>query len=161
MISVRNAIEVILEQVEQGPVCRVPLVEAAGKVLAEDVKSDVDMPPFDKSFVDGYALRSEDVAQVPVDLDVVGVVPAGTVPDFALQPGQAAKVMTGAPVPKGATAVQMVEQTIDLADREQVRILESVGPGKNVAPRGSEVRAGDVVAKAGAVITPAVVGVLA
>ena len=161
MITVRNAIQIILEQVTPGAIRRVPLEEAAGKVLAHDVRSDVDMPPFDKSFVDGYALRAEDVLEVPAELHVVGTVPAGTVPDFELGAGQAAKVMTGAPVPKGTNAVQMVEHTIDLPDQDRVRILESVGKGKNVAPRGSDVQVGDVVLRAGSLITPAAVGVLA
>ncbi len=161
MISVREAIDIILRQVQPEPPARVPLSEAAGSILAEDIQSDIDMPPFDKSFVDGYALRAEDVATVPIDLRVAGSVPAGVVPDFELKPGQAAKVMTGAPVPKGATAVQMVEETVDLPDRGEVRILQAVPAGKNVAPRGSDVRRGDVVVHAGTFISPAVIGVLA
>jgi molybdopterin molybdotransferase len=129
-------------------------------VLAEDVRSDSDLPPFDRAGMDGYALRAVDVAGAPVALEVEGEVRAGQWPDLVVGPGQAVRIMTGAPVPPGATAVQPVEKTQPL-DEFRVTILEPAAEGANVAPRGSEVRKGDIVLSRGRVIDPAAVAVLA
>src|SRR5256885_9148694 len=93
------------------PAEEVDLPSAVGRVLAEDVHADLDMPPFDRSAMDGYAVRAADVARAPVVLDVVGQIRAGHWPDRALEPGQAIQIMTGAPVPAGAAAVQPVGET--------------------------------------------------
>ena len=144
MIPVEEALEIVLREAPALPVEEVALDDALSRVLAEDVASDSDLPPFDRAAMDGYALRAADVARRPAALEVVGEVRAGQWPDLTVGPGQAVRIMTGAPVPPGADAVQQVEKTQPL-DEFRVTILSAVAPGANVAPRGSEVRAGDVV----------------
>src|SRR5688572_8630593 len=111
MISVRQALEIALRQTTRLEIETVSLLESPGRVLAEDVLSDVDMPPFPRSTMDGYALRAEDVRNAPMRLQIAGMIPAGSYPTFSLRPMQAAKIMTGAPLPSGADAVQMIEKT--------------------------------------------------
>ncbi len=128
-------------------------------MLREDVRADADLPPFDRAAMDGYALRAEDVLAAPVLLPVVGELRAGQWPERPLEAGQALRVMTGAPVPAGATAVQQVEKTRLVGDA--VEILSAPEPGANIARRGSEVAAGAVVLERGRVIDAAAAGVLA
>jgi molybdopterin molybdotransferase len=161
MITVRQALEIALQKTARLPVETLPLLESAGRILAEDVISDVDMPPFPRSSMDGYAVRSADVRHAPARLQVVGTIPAGSYPNFSLQSQQAAKIMTGAPLPPGADAVQMVEKTRPLEEGTAVAILESVSAGNNVSPLGSEARQGEIVLPAGKFISPGVVGLLA
>jgi molybdopterin molybdotransferase len=161
MIPVREALEIALQQTARLPIETTSLLESAGRVLAEDVVSDVDMPPFPRSTMDGYAVRSDDVRNAPVRLQVVGMIPAGAYPDFSLQPMQAAKIMTGAPLPSGADAVQMIEKTRALDEGGAVAILENVESGNNVSPFGSEARQGEVVLPVGTFISPGVIGLLA
>jgi molybdopterin molybdotransferase len=160
MIPVEEALEIVLRETTALPDEEVALEDSVGRVLAEDVRSDVDMPPFDRAAMDGYALRASDVAAAPVALEVAGEVRAGEWPDVAVGPGQAVRIMTGAPVPVGATAVQQVERTEPL-DEFRVMILSPVAEGANVAPRGSEARSGDVVLGRARTIDPAAVAVLA
>jgi molybdopterin molybdotransferase len=160
MIPYDEALEIVLREARPLPAEEVALAEVTGRVLAEDVASDQDLPPFDRAAMDGYALRAKDVAAAPVALEVVGEVRAGQWPDVAIGPGQAARIMTGAPVPKGADAVQQVERTQPL-EEFRVTVQAPVGAGTNVAPRGSEARAGEVVLRAGRVIDPPAVAVLA
>jgi molybdenum cofactor synthesis domain-containing protein len=160
MIPFEEALSTVLSEVTALPAVTVSLDEALGRVLAEDVAADQDLPPFDRAAMDGYALRAADVTGAPVALEVTGEVRAGQWPDLVIGAGQAARIMTGAPVPPGADAVQQVERTQPL-DEFRVTILAAVGPGANVAPRGSEVRAGELVLAAGRVLDPAAVAVLA
>jgi len=160
VIPVEEALEIVLREAPVLPPEEVPLDEALGRILAEEVRSDVDMPPFDRAAMDGYAVRAADVAEAPVALEVVGEVPAGQWPGVEVGPGQAVRIMTGAPVPGGATAVQPVEKTRAL-DEFRVTILEPVAAGAHIAPRGCEVRAGDVVLERGRALGPAAVAVLA
>jgi molybdopterin molybdotransferase len=160
MIPYDEALEIVLREVRPLPTEEVALTEVTGRVLAEDVAADRDLPPFDRAAMDGYALRAADVAAAPVALEVVGEVRAGEWPDLVVGPGQAARIMTGAPVPEGADAVQQVERTQPL-DEFRVTIEAAVAAGANVAPRGSEVRAGETVLPAGRVIDPAAIAVLA
>jgi molybdopterin molybdotransferase len=160
MIPYDEALEIVLREVRPLPTEEVALAEGTGRVLAEDVAADRDLPPFDRAAMDGYALRAADVAAAPVALEVVGEVRAGEWPDLVVGPGQAARIMTGAPVPEGADAVQQVERTQPL-DEFRVTIEAAVAAGANVAPRGSEVRAGETVLPAGRVIDPAAIAVLA
>ena len=111
VVPVDKALEIVLGHTPVLPAEEVELPNALGRVLGEDVHADHDMPPFDRSAMDGYAVRSADVTQAPVVLDVTGQIRAGQWPDRALEPGQAIQIMTGAPVPPGATAVQPVEKT--------------------------------------------------
>ena len=160
MISVKEATQITLDQTAPIGTEVVSILEATGNVAAEDVLSDIDMPPFDKSSMDGYALRADDVRNCPAVLDVVGFIAAGDYPDLTVKSGQAVKIMTGAPLPNGADSVQMVEKTESLATNK-VTILESVIPGKHIARR-SEVMAADAkVLDQGTYLTSAMAGVLA
>lgn len=159
MVAVDEALRIVLENTPDLGTEEVALGDALGRVLAEDVCSDVEMPPFDRSMMDGYAVRAADVARTPALLQVAGSVRAGQLPGAALRAGQALQVMTGAPVPAGADAVQQVERT--RASDGCVEILAAVEPGQNVAPRASEVAKGQQVLERGATIDPAAIAVLA
>ena len=137
-----------------------PLLDALGSVLAEDAVSPVDLPPWDNSAMDGFAARADDVRGAtrdrPALLRVVDDIPAGGFPSRALGPGEAARIMTGAPVPDGADGVVRVEHTdggtaIGSPDA-RVAIHLDVDAGKNVRPRGEDVRAGQTVLGAGTVL---------
>jgi molybdopterin molybdotransferase len=134
--------------------------QALGLVLAADVVAAEQVPPFANSAVDGYAVRATDVSAVPVELTVVDEVAAGAATDRVLGAGEAIRIMTGAPIPDGADAVVMVEDTERIGDRG-VRIGRSVRSGNSVRTAGDDVQPGDLLFTAGTVITPAVVGVLA
>jgi len=161
VIPVERALEIVLAHTPSLPSEEVLLTQALGRVLAEDVPSDVDMPPFDRSAMDGYALRAGDTSAAPVVLDVIGQVRAGQYPDRGIEPGKAIQVMTGAPVPPGATAVQPVEKTRLVDGGRRVEILEPVEPGAHISRQGTEVRAGDLVLERGHTLDPASIGVLA
>ena len=160
MIPVEQALEVVLAHTPVLPSEEVDLAAAVGRILAEDVRSDVEMPPFDRAAMDGYAVRAEDVAAAPATLRVVGQVRAGQVPGRELGAGEAMQIMTGAPVPPGATAVQPVEKTRAVADG-RVEILTPVEAAAHIAPRGSEGRIGDQVLRKGDTVDPAAMAVLA
>ena len=123
---------------------RLPLQEAVGRVLAEDVYAIEDVPPFNRSPFDGYAFRAEDTAKVgpgtPVTLRILEEVPAGFMWSQAVLPGTATKILTGAPVPPGADAVTKYEDTTFTA--ENVTIFQQFSSGDNVVPRGEDVQAG-------------------
>jgi len=161
MITVREALDITLNHVSRLPPEQLLLLESQGRILAEDLIADLDMPPFTRATMDGYALRSHDLASLPATLEVAGYVAAGSNPNFALKPGQAVKIMTGAPLPRDADAVQQIEKTRDLDDGSRVIILETVTAGANVALQGSDARVGDKLLSAGAYISPAVIGLLA
>lgn len=131
---------------------------ALGRVLAEDVASDIDSPPYDKSIMDGYAVRSADV-QGPTTLAVIEEVAAGRMPTRTVGPGQATRIMTGAPIPDGADAVVPHEATTP--DGSGVRFTKPVPAGQFVLSRGREMKAGEVVVPAGTVLGPAALGLLA
>jgi len=131
-----------------------------GLVLAADVVAAEEVPPFDNTAVDGYAVIAADTASVPVELPVVAEVAAGAATSHVVRPGEAVRIMTGAPIPAGADAVVMVEETERL-EGERVRINSSVQAGAAVRHAGDDVRPGDRLFPAGTVVTPAIVGVLA
>ena len=135
-------------------------VAAEGLVLASDVVATEQVPPFDNTAVDGYAVIAADTAEVPVELPVVDEVAAGAASAHVLQAGEAIRIMTGAPMPAGADAVVMVEETERVGD-DRVRITAGVEPGAAVRRAGDDVQPGDVLFPAGTVVTPAIVGVLA
>ncbi|WP_121194949.1 molybdotransferase-like divisome protein Glp [Motilibacter peucedani] len=153
----------ILDLVEPLPPLDLQLLEAHGCVLAEDVAAPTDLPAWDNSGMDGYAVRRADVATAsaehPVRLPVVGDVPAGSQVSYRVQPGQCVRIMTGAPVPEGADSVVPVEWT----DRgtETVEVRQAPAAGQHVRLRGGDVRAGDVVLTAGTRLGPAHVALLA
>jgi molybdopterin molybdotransferase len=146
-----------------------PLLDALGRVLAEDVISPVDLPPWDNSAMDGFAVRSGDVrgasASSPVTLRVVDDVPAGHFAARPAGPGEAIRIMTGAPVPEGADGVVRVEHTdggVAIGTAEgRVAIRSDADAGRNVRPRGEDVRAGSTVLRAGHVLTPGALAVAA
>lgn len=148
VLSFEAARRVVEEQASLVPAPEAELVEllaAAGRVLAEPVLADRDLPPFPRSTRDGYAVRSADLKQMPAKLDVIGEIRAGErlnkIP--AIAPGQTASIMTGAPVPAGADAVVMVEYSLQHGN--QVEITRSVEAGENVVPRGAEAREGGLL----------------
>jgi molybdopterin molybdotransferase len=144
---------------------RVSALESIGRVLAADIVSDIDVAPFDNSAMDGYAVRFADVANAsedaPVRLRVVEHVPAGAFPAMPVGPGEATRIMTGAPVPEGADAVVMVERTAEEEDGAVAVIMASVREGENIRRKAEDVRRGEVVLAAGEVVGPAAVGLLA
>jgi molybdopterin molybdotransferase len=143
------------------PAVRSPLGPGAlGRVLAEAIHSDIDMPPFDKATMDGYAVRAADLAAGKATLAVVGEVMAGQTPSVRVGPGQAVRIMTGAPLPDGADAVVMVEHTHPL-DGGRVEIDDAPRPRQNIIARGQEMRGGDEILPAGTTIRPQHLGILA
>ena len=161
MIPLEEALRIVLERTPRLPPEEVPLQEAAGGWLVEEVRSDVDLPPADVSAMDGYALRAADTVSAPVELQVVGEVAAGAVPEVPVGSGQAVRIMTGAPLPDGADAVQMVEHTEALQDGAAVRVLEAARAGRHIRRRGENLRDGEVILPAGSRLGPSEIGVLA
>jgi molybdopterin molybdotransferase len=159
MIEVAEAWERIRSHARPLPGEDVPLDEAAGRVLAADVLGRVDLPGFDRSSMDGWAVRSADFASLPVSVPVVGDVAAGSPGDASLQPGTAVRISTGAPMPAGADAVLPVEQgdEVDGVLSSSVRVQ----PKAFVRFRGEDARAGELLVPAGARLTPARLSVVA
>lgn len=159
MITVDQAQNIILEKVQPLGIEEVAIEGAAGRILAEPVRADIDLPPFDRARMDGYAVRSSDVSTAPVELLVLGEIAAGAEFSGSVGPGQAVKIFTGAPVPPGADAVQKVEVTSTRGDF--VEIAEAVSQGQFITPRASEVAIGEIIAESGREIGPAEMSVLA
>lgn len=143
------------------PTRRASLRDALGLVLAEDVVSPHDVPPFTNSAMDGFAVRSGDVASAMAELEVLEDVPAGHVAARAVQPGTAIRIMTGAPLPEGADTIVKVEDTEEVPGSRRVRIRVPVPAETAVRPAGGDVPAGTVVFRAGTRLGPAHIGVLA
>ena len=162
-ISVDEALARILDLIHPVGSETVTLAEALDRVLAEDITSQDDIPPFVNSAMDGYAVRAADVTtacqQAPVELRVIGEVAAGGVPTDTVRAGTAVRIMTGAPMPPGADAVVPFEDTDQ--GRQSVRILRSVRVGDHVRQVGEDIRRGRVVLPAHHVLRPADIGVLA
>jgi molybdopterin molybdotransferase len=161
MIPVEEAIKIVLEKAAPLPFEDVALADALGRVLAEDVAADTDLPPFDRAQMDGYAVRSEDLRDVPARLRVVGESAAGKGWRGTLQTGEAVRIMTGAPMPAGADSVQQVEVTRESEDGEFVTIERATGPGQFYVTRASEIASGERVLTSGEEITAARAAVLA
>jgi molybdopterin molybdotransferase len=134
--------------------------QSDGLVLAADVVSTEQVPPFDNTAVDGYAVRAADTENAPNELPVVDEVAAGASSDHVLQPGESIRIMTGAPMPAGADAAVMVEDTERVGD-DRVAIKTTVGAGTAVRRAGDDVQPGDLLFEAGTIVRPAIVGVLA
>ena len=165
MISVDEAREAILGRAPTLPAERVPLAGGLSRVLREPVVADREFPPFHRAAMDGFAVRSADASQPFARLKVVSEVRAGVWPDRAVGPGEAVRIMTGAPVPEGADAVIQVERT-SLAETgpsgyPEVTLETPVTAGQNIVPRGSEALAGAVLLPPGLRITAAHLAVLA
>ena len=161
MIDLEDAQRTVLEACPPLAAVTTPATDALGLVLAEDVVAGEDVPPFPNSAVDGYAVLSADLADPPAELRVVGETAAGAPPfDRTVRRGEAVRVMTGAPLPPGVDAVAMVEDSEEV-DGGLVRLARALPAGAAVRDVGEDVRAGDLVFSAGAVVRPAVLGVLA
>jgi molybdopterin molybdotransferase len=159
MLSVEEALARITAAFRPLPAETVGLADALGRVLAEDVTARVTQPPKDVSAMDGYAVRAGDVAAVPVELTVVGEAPAGGAFDGVLGPGQAVRIFTGGPLPEGADAVVIQEDTA--RDGDRVTVKESVPEGRYVRPAGLDFRAGQVGVAAGRLLSARDVGLAA
>ena len=160
MLTVDEALRSVRAHAAPLPPRAVPLAEALGLVLAEDVAADLDLPPFDKALMDGYAVRTADLADGNRRLLVGEEITAGRTPTRPLAPGEAAAIMTGAPLPAGADAVVMVERTRRAGDHVVIEGPD-VLPRQNWLPRGREMRSGEVVLTRGASLTPPRMGLLA
>lgn len=166
MLSVAEAQRVILTHVQPCGAESATLLESLGRVLAQDVIAQDDLPPFDNSGMDGYAVRADDVLEAtreaPVTLSVVADIAAGHPSDVTIGPAEAARIMTGAPMPAGADAVVPVEATDSgSAFSARVTIFQKAKRGKHVRPAGGDVRRGDQALSAGAVIRPAEIALMA
>lgn len=162
MTSVAEAQSAILDRLHPLAAEVMPLTLAAlGLVLAEDVASDLDLPPHDKAMMDGYAVRTADLADGKATLNVIEEITAGRTPTRTVGPGQAARIMTGAPVPAGADAVVMIENTRS-ENPDRVAVDDHPPkPGQHIMPRGREMQAGETVLRAGSVLSSAAFGILA
>ncbi len=163
MRTVAEHQRVVADLIAARPPANVGLTEAEGLVLAADVAAPLSLPVFDNSAMDGYAVRAEDVAGAsatdPVKLPVAEDIPAGRVDTLTLQPGTAHRIMTGAPLPSGATAVVPVEATDARTDTVEIRMAPK--DGQHVRRAGEDVTAGTTVLRTGQVVTPAALGLAA
>ena len=156
LLSIEEALRLVLERARPLPAERVPVAEAAGRVLAEPAVASVDLPPFDSSAMDGFAVRAADT---PGELPVRFRIAAGQPSPRPLEAGEAMGIATGAAVPPGADAVIPVEYVAEHDNR--VAIEQPVQPGASVRPRGGDARSGDPVVAAGERLGPAQLGALA
>jgi molybdenum cofactor synthesis domain-containing protein len=161
MIPVAAAIQIVNDQTRALESEALELSQALGRYLAADIVADTDLPPFDRSQMDGYAVRTADIATVPTKLKIIGESAAGRGWHNEMKPGEAVRIMTGAPVPAGADSVQQVELTRELDGGAAVEILEAVALGRSIVKRGSEIKKGETVLRAGERINSGAVAVLA
>src|SRR6266513_2558069 len=162
-LRIAEASERMLADIRPLDIERLPLRQALGRVLAEDITATVTMPPWSNSSMDGYAVRSADITPVmsgePVKLRVVATIAAGEFVSRALKRGEAMRIMTGAPMPEGADSVIRREDTDGGKSKVEVRDARDVW--KNIRPAGEDFQRGDVLAKRGSPLKAAVIGVLA
>ena len=161
LIPIEDALHIVLSQCSVLSVVAADIADAVGCVLACEVVAREDVPPFANSAVDGYAVIAADLVNVPCDLPVVGEIAAGAAPDRVLGRGEAIRIMTGAPVPQGADAIVMVENTERLNDGHVVRINATATSGQAIRDAGDDIKDGTTVFGPGTIIRPAVAGVLA
>ncbi len=163
MITVDEALDKILSNIHPLGFEKVSILESLGRVIGEDIRAGRNIPPFDNSAMDGYALISADVEKAssshPVRLEVIEDLPAGAFPTKKVKRGEAIRIMTGAPVPKGADTVIPIEET--KKENESVLILKATAPGENIRRSGEDVKTGDRVISRDDMIRPAEVGMLA
>jgi molybdopterin molybdotransferase len=162
MIPFGEAFKIVLGSIVLSGVERIAMPDATGRILAEDIRSDIDMPPFNKSAVDGYACRIADLATDkpdPISLQVIETVSAGILPARPITPGKCSRIMTGAMIPEGADCVVMVEDTVETG-KDQICLTLQKNP-QNICYRGEDIRTGDVVLKKGTMIRPVHMATLA
>ncbi len=163
MITVEEALDKILSHIQPLGFEKVSILESQGRIIAEDIYAPRDIPPLDNSGMDGYAVRHEDIQHAsssqPVRLEIIEDLPAGSVSKKTLEKGQAIRIMTGAPIPRGADAVVQVEDTTK--EDRFAQIFRSVPLGENIRRAGEDVGKGDRVISKGDLIRPAEVGMLA
>ena len=160
MISLVEAQQIVIGGCEPAAPVMVDCESMSGRVVAQDIVATEFIPPFANTAVDGYAVRAQDVTTAGVELEVLGVIGAGHVAGYEIGVGQAARIMTGAPMPQGADAVVMIEDATELS-ASRVRCNKPAKVGDAIREIGEDVRAGDVVFKTGALINSAGIGVLA
>lgn len=172
LLNVDKAIDAILSSITPKSTEIVALPDALQGVLGDDIQSDINLPPFDNSAMDGYALRAAESANAsqdtPISLKVVMDIPAGKAPSDALEAGQAARIMTGAPIPEGADAIIPVEDTDSDFSKalteplpENVQIFRSVPSGNSIRRAGENIRIGQTILEKGTVLNAADIGILA
>lgn len=163
MVSYEEALKIVLENCEKMAPKKVRLEESFGLVLSEDILSPVDIPPFDNSAMDGFAVRADDTVEAssekPISLKIIQDLKAGTLPNLIVGKGEAMRIMTGAPIPRGADAVIRKEYTV-LKD-DKVLIQKPVKKGTDIRLKGEDIRAGELVLKEGEVISEGEIGILA
>ncbi len=156
MITFDEALEIVMKSAIKVETEEIPFQLSLGRKIAEDITSDIEMPPFDKSAVDGYACRSEDIWK---NLEVIEVIPAGKAPEKEILENQCSKIMTGAPLPKGANAIMMVEDVEELSGNRIKYLKEKIKD--NICYRGEDIKTGEVVLKSGTMIKPQHIAVMA
>ena len=169
MISLEEAQELVLSHTTRMPAETAPLIEASGRVAAEDITSDMDVSPFAHAAMDGFAVRLADFpdneADLPVELDVIAEVPAGATYEGSIEAGQCVRIMTGAALPADADAVvkyEIVENvTGDGKTGSRVRFASTPAARANIREAGEEAKEGEVIVRAGEIINPAGIGFLA
>lgn len=173
MLNVEEALQKILDEVEVLDIEDKPIMESLGQVLAEDIRSDIDLPPLDNSAMDGYAVRAEDTRgasqKSPRRLKVVDTVIAGSISTKEVVTGTTIRIMTGAPIPRGADAVVQFENTDETTRKDslnvetpsEVGILKEAKTGLNVRRAGEDIKRGTTVLSKGLVIRPSEIGVMA
>ena len=173
MISVEQALEKILSNIDVLGEEQRPILDCLGQVLAEDIYADINVPPLDNSAFDGYVVRSEDISgasrQHPRFLRIIDTIYAGSIPKREVEPGTAIRIMTGAPIPKGADCVVKFEDTdetrrkgsADQQSPDEIGILNEAKPGSNIRQAGESIAKGSLILTKGTVIRPSEVGVLA
>ena len=154
LVDIDTALDAISRRVQPLPVQRMKLSAATGLTLASPIHTDQDYPPFDRTMMDGFAVRTEDLQDSPTTLNIVEEIAAGSIPQVGLQSGEAARVNTGSPVPPNADAVVMIERVQLSPDGRQITTDHTPTVGENIAHRGSGVHAGDLVLTPGMKLTP-------
>lgn len=159
MITWKKALDLILKNTPVLKEEKTDITKATGRILAEDIRSDINMPPFDKSAVDGYALKAEDIKNIPAQLKCIGLISAGDNFNKEVKHNQCVKIMTGAPIPKGANAVMMIED-ISFQDSD-IKINSKAAKGDNICLLGEDIKQGQLIAQKEILISPSYISLLA
>ena len=156
LISFDSAKKLLIEKTNPKPLGseKIPLLEAHLRILSEDVISDLNIPPFNRSTVDGYAVRAEDTFGAEennaIILNIIGTVNVGIYPKIQLKKGEAIEIVTGAPIPLGATAVVMVENT--QKQKNQILIYRAVAQDENIMKEGTDIKKDEIILKTGKIL---------